>query len=244
MYAQPPALNEPPLFRPPGDSDSEDEIDNALTSQVQSLSLASAPKATSSTPARTSPNKGKGKATSPAPPVQSPPPQTRAEIRKEVTTALVLPPDSRKMILTETVDLHLYDRATGLFMLQEKAVQAALWEVKGRDFPCWLSVAGAGGSIWVSTAVDNEMPLTFSESQLSLIFNFRHTALDKNFTWLLRVQTKESFARLNMGFARGLFEASAGPQTWSKLSVGGESVQSAALLTLLLFPLTGSGSGL
>ena len=74
-----------------------------------------------------------------------------------------LPPDQRKMLLTETADLYLYDRATGMFMVQERAVQATLWLVEGQKFPCWLSIAGEGGQTWVSTSVSNDMPLTFSE---------------------------------------------------------------------------------
>ena len=67
------------------------------------------------------------------------------------------------MLLTETADLYLYDRATGMFMVQERAVQATLWLVEGQKFPCWLSIAGEGGQTWVSTSVSNDMPLTFSE---------------------------------------------------------------------------------
>ena len=106
-------------------------------------------------------------------------PQSRQEARIDAQAAIALPPDQRKLLLTETADLHLFDRATSMFMLQEKAVQANLWLVEGREFPCWLSVAGAGGELWVSTPVDNQMPLTFQEVR---VWGQDHIH-DSNFYW-------------------------------------------------------------
>lgn len=57
------------------------------------------------------------------------------------------------------------------------------------------------------------------QNELSLVFNFHHAKLGKNFTWLIRVQDREAFSRLNAGFSRGLFEASYGRNAWAKLSV-------------------------
>jgi hypothetical protein len=74
-----------------------------------------------------------------------------------------LPPEDRKLLLSETVDVHLFDEATHQFMLQERDVQANLWLVRGQDFPCWLSVAGAGGQVWISMAIDADIPVHFTE---------------------------------------------------------------------------------
>ena len=55
------------------------------------------------------------------------------------------------------------------------------------------------------------------QPNLSVIFNFVYESTGKAYTWLLRVSDKQTFNRLNIGFARGLFEASNGPGEWNKL---------------------------
>ena len=83
-------------------------------------------------------------------------------------SAIILPPDHRQLTLSETVDLHLFDASSQFFMIQERGVAANLWIVSGREFPCWLTVTSAkpDGDVWVSTAVDPSMPLTFAEVRL------------------------------------------------------------------------------
>ena len=74
-----------------------------------------------------------------------------------------MPPEGRSLILTENISLWLYDKATEVFMEQEREAQANLWVVEKLEFPCWLTVAGNGGKLWVSSPIDNSMPLTFAE---------------------------------------------------------------------------------
>jgi hypothetical protein len=111
---QQPQSTQPPLFRPPTPESADD-----LASNVASLSVRE-----------------------PEPPNEQPVASTSASAAAtaaEVEAAVSLPPDDRSLLLSEASELHLYDKATGMFMLQEKNVQSNLWLVARESFPCTLT---------------------------------------------------------------------------------------------------------
>ena len=122
-------------------------------------------------------------------------------------------------MLSEECDINLFDKATGMFMLQEANVLATLWLVSGQAYTCWLSVAGKDGFIWISTSVDGQLPLHFEEAHLSVIINFNNEKTGQDFTWLLRYDDQQIYSRMNIAFTQGIFEASNGLGTWAKLKV-------------------------
>ncbi|GAA94528.1 hypothetical protein E5Q_01180 [Mixia osmundae IAM 14324] len=223
-----------PLFRPP----SSDEEDDDVSSQLANVSLSGPPASTRAPPVGAPPDllaagvvgatprssKGKGRASEiePAP--------SAADTRDQIDKAVTLPPDRRNLISSETADLNLYDAATGVFMPQEKAVQASLWLVQGQKFPCWLTISGAGGRTWVSLPVDDQMPAAFNEDSLSFVFNYNNVETNQFFTWLLRLPDKESLDKLSEAFTRAFFEARNGAGQWAKLKTDEQRYSQDALI--------------
>lgn len=120
-------------------------------------------------------------------------------------------------MISEECDINLYDKATGLFMLQEDKVVASLWLVKGQTYYCWLSVAGKDGYIWVSTHVDGQLPLHFQNDIISIIITFNNKKPLQEFTWLMKFNEQGAYGRMQTGFTQALFETNNGPGAWSKL---------------------------
>lgn len=121
-----PSKNQP-LFRPSSPESEADE--DELAAGLANLSVERAPP----TPA------SKGKSRAIAPP-SSPPQQGEEEDEGPSSQeSLNMPPDNRTLLMSEQVDLCLFDGATEMFMEQEKATQANLWVVKGLAFPCMSS---------------------------------------------------------------------------------------------------------
>lgn len=169
-----------------------------------------------------SPARVKKEEAKPEPPVEAAPTQ------EEITNATYDPPDDRKLMITEECDLNLFDKATGMFMLQEANVVSSLWLVKGQTFTCWLSIAGKDGFIWVSTPVDANLPLHFEEQYNSVIISFVNEKTQQNFTWLMKYNDKETYFKMNQAFTQGIFEANNGSGTWSKLKPDEQKYNQAA----------------
>ena len=70
-------------------------------------------------------------------------------------------------------ELHLFDRNSGMFMLQELETTLAIHHVDGGY---WLIVQGKDG-IWVSQGISIEMCLNFSVVSLSLLLPFLRSSL-------------------------------------------------------------------
>jgi hypothetical protein len=150
--------------------------------------------------------------------VEEPEPEMEAgPTQAEIADATYDPPDGRKMMLAETCDINLFDKATAMFMLQEANVLASLWLVSKQAYTCWLTVAGKDGFIWISTPVDGQLPIHFAEEQMSVIISFVNEKSGQNFTWLLRLKDHETYSRMNQAFTQGIFESSNGLGTWDKL---------------------------
>lgn len=174
--------------------------------------------------ASVSPAKVKKEEPEPAPPI----PEETAPTQEDITNATYDPPDDRKLMISEDCDLNLFDKATGMFMLQEAGVVSSLWLVKGQTFTCWLSIAGKDGFIWVSTPVDGNLPLHFEEQHNSIIISFVNEKTQQNFTWLMRYNDKETYFKMNEAFTRGIFEANNGAGAWSKLKPDEQNYNKAA----------------
>jgi hypothetical protein len=236
-----------PLFRAPSPSSSDDEVANELARlNVSSGKSSSPPRAPSaSSPkgkgkARESfetpsmypvvPQEEEQEAeqapapvSQPAPKVKQEPvevaplPQETAPTHEDITKATHDPPDDRRLMLSEDCDLNLFDKATGMFMLQEANVVASLWLVKGQAFTCWLSIAGRDGFIWVSTPVNGQLPLHFEEQHNAIIVSFSNEKTDQSFTWLMKFNDHDTYVKMNQAFTQGIFEANNGAGTWLKL---------------------------
>ncbi|GAA5979440.1 hypothetical protein JCM10908_002924 [Rhodotorula pacifica] len=160
--------------------------------------------------------KGKGKAPVPvvddaiAPAMQKPP-------------APPAPPPNTPVI-TVQASLHLYDRATGLFMLQDESVKAGLYKVPPPSNGHWLVVESnqGDGDVWVSQAVTGATTVNFAEKERAMVFNYTAPAADEHsapetYTWLLRLADEEAFASLQAAVSAALFEDKWGAGSWNKM---------------------------
>ncbi|GAA5825080.1 hypothetical protein JCM3770_004730 [Rhodotorula araucariae] len=174
--------------------------------------------------AGTSKGKGKGKAAGAPTPVDD---ALAPAARKP--PAVPAPPVGGEPtpLLTVLASLHLYDRATGLFMQQDAAVKAGLYRLPGGGH--WLVVesAEAEGEVWVSQAVGADTTVNFAERERAMVFNYTAPPIADNeggpaapaetFTWLLRLEGDEAFARLQEAVSAALFEDKHGAGAWRKM---------------------------
>lgn len=118
-----------------------------------------------------------------------------------------------RIVLTATADLYLYDQASGLFMRQEKGVQAKVAEA-GR-FLYWMVVDGASAP-WLSQAVDSRMNMNFSLENLSAVWNY-YDAERRVFSWLLRFGEKSAYLAFQEHFSHLMWET-LNEEPWGKAS--------------------------
>lgn len=118
-----------------------------------------------------------------------------------------------RIVLTATADLYLYDQASGLFMRQEKNVQAKVAEA-GR-FLYWMVVDGASAP-WLSQAVDSRMNMNFSQENLSAVWNY-FDADRRVFSWLLRFGDAAAYQAFQEHFSHLLWET-LNEEAWGKAS--------------------------
>lgn len=144
------------------------------------------------------------------------PPVSDAPASSSTSTALV----------TVTGDLHLFDRATGLFMCQEEGVEAALHPTESEY---WLLVTGKGGT-WVSQGVNKDMVVNFSEAEKAMVFNFSLDEGGEVYTWLIRFKEENSFNQIQEGISTALFEDKWGKGAWNKLKSDERDYQKTAYI--------------
>ncbi|KAK4698617.1 hypothetical protein P7C70_g7656, partial [Phenoliferia sp. Uapishka_3] len=239
----PTPISKQPLFRPPSpessddddqplplptrapDSDSGSDSDDELAAQLTGkLSLSD------------SKRKGKGKEQASSPTTRVPP----FDAGLPIAPPMVKPPTSvapasvaiSTPIVTKRGDLHLYDLATGLFMLQEKDVQVGLHRTP-KGF--WLVVEGKS-SVWVSQGLDLELPINCSAQALSVVFNFRPDVEEgedefaMTFTWLVKFEDEESFGAVQQGVSEATYELKWGMGSWKKLKEDDKEYQRTAYI--------------
>ncbi|BGP37527.1 Vacuolar import and degradation protein 27 [Rhodotorula kratochvilovae] len=207
-----------------GDDESGDDSADELAAQLQAKAVLSPPAAPSPSKDK---GKGKGKATA-APPTA---------VDDALAPALRKPPappappataagGEPTPILTVLASLHLYDRATGLFMQQDAGVKAGLYKLPAASGGGhWLVVESAEteGEVWVSQAVGASTTVNFAERERAMVFNYtappaaEDGAPGETFTWLLRLEADEAFARLQEAVSAALFEDKHGAGAWRKM---------------------------
>ncbi|GAA6020127.1 hypothetical protein JCM10207_006265 [Rhodosporidiobolus poonsookiae] len=218
-----------------GYGDEEDSSDaDALAAQLMQKATISGggPSAAAKTPSKA---KGKGKASASAP----------VAVPDDIAEPIPLPPkpappptaassgDPEAPVITASASLHLYDRATGLFMQQDASVRAALYKLgaaaasENGGVGHWLVVesasAGREGEVWVSQGVSADTTVNFAEKERAMVFNY---AVEgdadagqpaQTFTWLLRLPDDDAFAALQAAVSAALFEDKWGAGSWKKL---------------------------
>ncbi|GAA5937065.1 Vid27p [Sporobolomyces koalae] len=161
--------------------------------------------------------------------------------KQDIATPLAKPPtaavpassasEEKKPLLSVVASLHLYDRMTGLFMLQDDSVRASLYKLDPTEGSGhWLLVESnkTNGGVWVSQGIDKEMVINFAEKELSMVFNFSadspateddqtETTSSETFTWLLRLPDENGFSQLQSKVSEALFEDKWGSGSWNKL---------------------------
>ncbi|GAA6039632.1 hypothetical protein JCM8097_002227 [Rhodosporidiobolus ruineniae] len=223
------------------DSDEEDSFAEATQGYSQDdgaeddeLAAQLMQKATISPAKPTSSAKGKGKAPAaavddiaepvPLPPKPAPPPTSSSSSSA---------PD--EPVISVPASLHLYDRATGLFMQQSPAVRAGLYKLpkettKEAGLGYWLVVSSSSSEeeeeeeVWVSQGVSKDTTVNFAEKERAMVFNYSADVphpdggeTQQTFTWLLRLASEELFSELQAAVSAALFEDKWGSGSWGKL---------------------------
>lgn len=226
--------------------DSDDDSADELAQQLQHKAVLAppVPAPTAPAPAPAQNNKGKAKASSSAAPtpvtddpyapaVRRPPPPP-APPSASSSSAAGSAPDK---LLSVGASLHLYDRATGLFMQQDADVRAELYRTGPQTQ--WLVVESVNeeGEVWVSQAVDKDTTVNFAERERAMVFNYTApapapsspadsatagsgssaAAAPETFTWLLRLADDAAFIALQQAVSAALFEDKHGAGAWARM---------------------------
>ncbi|KAI5292061.1 hypothetical protein KEM52_006647 [Ascosphaera acerosa] len=117
------------------------------------------------------------------------------------SAAAELPPLAR-----ETAELHLFDFASGTFVLQD-TVLATVSELG--DWQYWLQVSSATSAArrsWLGLHVAEELNPVFNFEYLSFIFNQVVPDTGDAYSWLLRFKTQDAEERFQEGLMQALWE--------------------------------------
>ncbi|KAJ5884946.1 Vacuolar import/degradation Vid27-related protein [Penicillium taxi] len=111
-------------------------------------------------------------------------------------------PEVTEVLAKETAELHLFDFATGTFVMQESVVTATVSEIGNWQY--WLQLSGSDKE-WLGQAVVADINPVFNFEYLSFIFN--HYAEDGSaYSWLLRFKDQPSEERFQEGLMQALWE--------------------------------------
>ncbi|KAJ5220323.1 hypothetical protein N7468_009527 [Penicillium chermesinum] len=126
-----------------------------------------------------------------------------AEQDKSTTAPAAAPqPESKEILAKERAELHLFDFATGTFVLQESEVVASVSEIGNWQY--WLQISSKDKD-WLGQAVVADINPVFNFEYLSFIFN--HYAEDGSaYSWLLRFRDQPSEERFQEGLMQALWE--------------------------------------
>ncbi|KAI9820875.1 MAG: hypothetical protein M1832_003508 [Thelocarpon impressellum] len=111
-------------------------------------------------------------------------------------------PASRETLAKEQAELHLFDFASGKFILQDPAVTATVSEVGGWQY--WLQITGKEKD-WLGQAVIADINPVFNFEYLSFIFN-HYTPDGSAYSWLLRFRDQVTEERFQEGLMQALWE--------------------------------------
>ncbi|KAJ5965495.1 Vacuolar import and degradation protein 27 [Penicillium waksmanii] len=111
-------------------------------------------------------------------------------------------PESKEILTKERAELHMFDFASGTFVLQDSEVVATVSEIGNWQY--WLQITGSEKE-WLGQAVVGDINPVFNFEYLSFIFN--HYAEDGSaYSWLLRFKDQVSEERFQEGLMQALWE--------------------------------------
>jgi hypothetical protein len=201
--------------------DEQDDSGDELAEQLMRKATLNPQKKDAPTSPAADNGKGKGKAKAGSAPVPVHDDEVAPALQKPPTPPA---PPPNTPVITVHASLHLYDRATGLFMLQDDSVKAGLYKVPPpASGGHWLVVeSDKEGDVWVSQAVTGETTVNFAEKERAMVFNYTAPAVDEHsssetYTWLLRLADEEAFAALQAAVSAALFEDKWGAGSWNKM---------------------------
>lgn len=132
---------------------------------------------------------------------------TKKGIIKPVEETTVAPvagnvPEAREILAKERAELHMFDFATGTFILQDSEVIATVSEIGNWQY--WLQITG-NEKEWLGQSVVGDINPVFNFEYLSFIFN--HYADDGSaYSWLLRFKDQPTEERFQEGLMQALWE--------------------------------------
>lgn len=111
-------------------------------------------------------------------------------------------PEAREILAKERAELHLFDFASGTFILQDSDVVATVSEIGNWQY--WLQITGTEKE-WLGQSVVGDINPVFNFEYLSFIFN--HYADDGSaYSWLLRFKDQPTEERFQEGLMQALWE--------------------------------------
>ncbi|KAL9020699.1 MAG: hypothetical protein Q9185_002015 [Variospora sp. 1 TL-2023] len=111
-------------------------------------------------------------------------------------------PTATEILTQERAELHLFDFASGSFMLQDPSVKATVSETGKWQY--WLQITGQGKE-WLGQPVIADINPVFNFEYLSFIFN-HYTDDGSAYSWLLRFKDQETEERFQEGLMQALWE--------------------------------------
>lgn len=111
-------------------------------------------------------------------------------------------PAAREILAKERAELHMFDFASGTFILQDSDVIATVSEIGNWQY--WLQITGTERE-WLGQSVVGDINPVFNFEYLSFIFN--HYADDGSaYSWLLRFKDQPTEERFQEGLMQALWE--------------------------------------
>lgn len=111
-------------------------------------------------------------------------------------------PKELEVLAKERAELHLFDFASGAFILQDPDVFATVSEVGKWKY--WLQIA-SDEKDWLGQPVVADINPVFNFEYLSFIFN-HYTEDGAAYSWLLRYRTQDTLERFQEGLMQALWE--------------------------------------
>ncbi|CAL5866224.1 uncharacterized protein PFLUO_LOCUS431 [Penicillium psychrofluorescens] len=125
-----------------------------------------------------------------------------AEEEPTAAPAAASQPEAKEILSKEKAELHLYDFATGTFVMQEPEITATVSEIGTWQY--WMQISGKDKE-WLGQAVVADINPVFNFEYLSFIFN--HYGEDGSaYSWLLRFRDQNSEERFQEGLMQALWE--------------------------------------
>ncbi|KAF9892932.1 hypothetical protein FE257_000524 [Aspergillus nanangensis] len=111
-------------------------------------------------------------------------------------------PEIKEVLAKENAELHMFDCATGTFVLQDANIVASVSEIGNWQY--WLQITGQEKE-WLGQPVVGDINPVFNFEYLSFIFN--HYSSDGSaYSWLLRFKDQATEERFQNGLMQALWE--------------------------------------